>query len=150
MSALQRLFQLTPAEARIAQGLANGMSLAEIAREQRAHLQTVRKQLKAVFAKTGTHRQAQCVAATEAVGVLRLKTEDVIEVRGRARLDERAKSGCEVEILEARVLNRSGQNLPFNAATDIELVGARRSRNTVPSRCEMNPRATYFAFRQLC
>jgi DNA-binding CsgD family transcriptional regulator len=63
MSALQRLFQLTPAEARIAQGLANGMSLAEIAREQRAHLQTVRKQLKAVFAKTGTHRQAQCVAA---------------------------------------------------------------------------------------
>ena len=94
--------------------------------------------------------EAQCVAATEAVGVLRLKTEDVIEVRGRARLDERAKSGCEVEILEARVLNRSGQNLPFNAATDIELVGSRRSRNTVPSRCEMNPRATYFAFRQLC
>jgi DNA-binding CsgD family transcriptional regulator len=63
VSALQALFQLTPAEARIAQALANGKSLAEIAREQRAHLQTVRKQLKAVFGKTGTNRQAQCVAA---------------------------------------------------------------------------------------
>jgi nondiscriminating aspartyl-tRNA synthetase len=67
--------------------------------------------------------EAQCVAATEIIGELHLKTEDVIEVRGRARLDERAKSGCEVEILEARVLNRSGQNLPFNSAIDIESVG---------------------------
>jgi nondiscriminating aspartyl-tRNA synthetase len=67
--------------------------------------------------------EAQCVAATEVIGELHLKTEDVIEVRGRARLDERAKSGCEVEILEARVLNRPGQNLPFNSAADIESVG---------------------------
>jgi DNA-binding CsgD family transcriptional regulator len=62
-SALQSLFQLTPAEARIAQELANGKSLAEIAGLHRASQQTVRKQLKAIFAKTGTNRQAQCVAA---------------------------------------------------------------------------------------
>jgi nondiscriminating aspartyl-tRNA synthetase len=66
---------------------------------------------------------AQCVAASEVIGELHLKTEDVIEVRGRVRLDERAKSGCEVEILEVRVLNRAGQNLPFNSASDLESVG---------------------------
>jgi DNA-binding CsgD family transcriptional regulator len=60
---LQALFQLTPAEARIAQELANGKSLAEIAASHGARLQTVRKQLKSIFAKTGTNRQAQCVAA---------------------------------------------------------------------------------------
>jgi nondiscriminating aspartyl-tRNA synthetase len=67
--------------------------------------------------------EAQCVAASEAVRDLNLKTEDVIEVRGRARLDQRAKSGCEVDVLEARVLNRALQNLPFNSASDIEPVG---------------------------
>ncbi|RSL19123.1 nondiscriminating aspartyl-tRNA synthetase [Edaphobacter aggregans] len=67
--------------------------------------------------------EAQCVAATEVIEELHLKTEDVIEVRGRVRVDERAKLGCEVEILEARILNRSGQNLPFNSAADIESVG---------------------------
>jgi nondiscriminating aspartyl-tRNA synthetase len=67
--------------------------------------------------------EAQCVAASEAVRDLNLKTEDVIEVHGRARLDQRAKSGCEVDVLEARVLNRALQNLPFNSASDIEAVG---------------------------
>jgi DNA-binding CsgD family transcriptional regulator len=62
-AALRALFQLTPAEARIAQALANGKSLAEIAVSRRANPETVRKQLKAIFAKTGTNRQAQCVAA---------------------------------------------------------------------------------------
>jgi len=67
--------------------------------------------------------QVQCVAASEAVKELRLKAEDAIEILGRMRPDERAKSGYEVEVLEARVLNRAGQNLPFNSAADIESVG---------------------------
>jgi nondiscriminating aspartyl-tRNA synthetase len=67
--------------------------------------------------------EIQCVAASEAIRELRLKAEDAIEVRGRARLDHRAKSGCEVEILDIRVLNRAGHNLPFNAAADLESVG---------------------------
>ncbi len=57
--------------------------------------------------------EAQCVAASESLRELRLKSEDVIEVRGRARFDERANAGCDVEILEARVLNRAGQDLPL-------------------------------------
>jgi DNA-binding CsgD family transcriptional regulator len=59
---LRALFGFTPTEARIAQALANGKTIAEIAAVNRANLQTVRKQIKNIFAKTGTNRQAQCVA----------------------------------------------------------------------------------------
>ncbi len=59
---LRALFHFTPTEARIAQALANGKSIAEIASAHRANIQTVRKQLKVIFAKTGTNRQAQCVS----------------------------------------------------------------------------------------
>jgi DNA-binding CsgD family transcriptional regulator len=61
-AALRALFQLTPAEAHIAQALVNGKSIDEIALSKRANPATVRKQLKSVFLKTGTNRQAQCVA----------------------------------------------------------------------------------------
>jgi DNA-binding CsgD family transcriptional regulator len=61
-AALQVLFQLTPTEGRIAQALANGMTIEEIASANGATQQTVRKQLKGVFVKTGTKRQAECVA----------------------------------------------------------------------------------------
>jgi nondiscriminating aspartyl-tRNA synthetase len=67
--------------------------------------------------------EAQCVAASDLLKELHLKAEDVIEVHGRVRADERAKSGCELAILEIRVLNRSAANLPFNASSDIESVG---------------------------
>jgi DNA-binding CsgD family transcriptional regulator len=62
IATLRELFHLTPTEARIAQALANGKTIAEIASAHRATLQTVRKQLKIIFAKTGTNRQAQCIA----------------------------------------------------------------------------------------
>jgi nondiscriminating aspartyl-tRNA synthetase len=67
--------------------------------------------------------EAQCVGASEVIRELHLKAEDVIEVRGSVRADQRAKSGCEVSILEVRVLNRAEANLRFNAASDIESVG---------------------------
>jgi nondiscriminating aspartyl-tRNA synthetase len=67
--------------------------------------------------------EAQCVAAAELIREFRLKVEDVIEVRGRVRADNRAKSGCELAMNEVRVLNRSGANFPFSAASDIESVG---------------------------
>ena len=67
--------------------------------------------------------KAQCVAASGTIGELRLKLEDVVEICGRVRLDERSKSGYEVEILQVRELNRAGQNLPFHSASDIESVG---------------------------
>ena len=62
IATLRALFQFTPTEARIAQALANGKTVAEIAAAHRATHQTVRKQLKIIFAKTGTNRQAQCIA----------------------------------------------------------------------------------------
>ena len=63
--------------------------------------------------------EVQCVAASEALRQLHLKTEDVVEVHGLTRRDERTKSGIEVDVLEIRMLNRCGHNLPFTAATDL-------------------------------
>jgi nondiscriminating aspartyl-tRNA synthetase len=66
--------------------------------------------------------EAQCVAASEDIRELHLKAEDVIEIRGRVRADDRAKSGCELAVDEVRVLNRSAANLPFSAASDIKSI----------------------------
>lgn len=55
------MFELTPAETRIAIALAQGDDLAEIAQGLRLSLATVRSQLKAIFAKAGVHRQADLV-----------------------------------------------------------------------------------------
>ncbi len=68
--------------------------------------------------------EAQCVAASESLKELHLKSDDAIEVRGRVRPDERAKAGYEVDVLQCRALNRSGQNLPFNSASNLESVGS--------------------------
>jgi DNA-binding CsgD family transcriptional regulator len=58
---LQYLFELTPAEARIASRLAAGLRPREIADDQGLSVGTVRNQIKRVFAKTGTDRQAELV-----------------------------------------------------------------------------------------
>jgi DNA-binding CsgD family transcriptional regulator len=55
-------FALTPAEARLAALLAQGMAPAEAARRLGISRETARNQLKAIFNKTGTHRQAELVA----------------------------------------------------------------------------------------
>lgn len=67
--------------------------------------------------------EIQCVAAPETMKDLHLKLEDTVEIRGRVRADKRAKTGYEVEVLEARVLSRSGQHLPFTSNTNLESVG---------------------------
>jgi DNA-binding CsgD family transcriptional regulator len=54
-------FRLTPAEARIAIGIARGEALSHIANRHGITVQTARKQLKSVFSKTRTNRQAQLV-----------------------------------------------------------------------------------------
>lgn len=56
---LRELYSLTAAEARIAAYLASGMSVDDIAAVAEVSRQTVRNQLKVVFDKTGTHRQAE-------------------------------------------------------------------------------------------
>jgi DNA-binding CsgD family transcriptional regulator len=58
---VQGLFDLTPAEARIARGIAAGKTVDELAHEARLAVGTVRQQLKSVFNKTGVSRQAELV-----------------------------------------------------------------------------------------
>jgi DNA-binding CsgD family transcriptional regulator/PAS domain-containing protein len=66
------LFGLTPAEARLASLLAAGLSLQEAAKQLSIRLSTARGVLKAVFAKTGTRRQASLVSVVlAALGQLR-------------------------------------------------------------------------------
>lgn len=56
---LMGLFDLTPAEARIAHGIASGLDVRHLAAALTLSRETVRSQLKAVLAKTGTRRQAE-------------------------------------------------------------------------------------------
>ncbi|MGJ0504909.1 MAG: helix-turn-helix transcriptional regulator [Methylocystis sp.] len=53
------LFDLTAAEARVASGVAEGLTPDQIARRDGTSRETVRYQLKTVFAKTGVSRQSQ-------------------------------------------------------------------------------------------
>lgn len=56
---LQGLFDLTPAEARVAHAIAGGATLEELAGKLSVSRETLRTQLKMVFSKTGTKRQAE-------------------------------------------------------------------------------------------
>lgn len=61
-TALASLFNLTPTEARVARLLASGLRPEEVARELGVAATTIAFHLRNVFAKTGTHRQADLVA----------------------------------------------------------------------------------------
>jgi DNA-binding CsgD family transcriptional regulator len=58
---LNGLFDLSPAEVKVAQGIISGKTIDNIAAELQLSRETIRNQLKSVFAKTGTGRQAQLV-----------------------------------------------------------------------------------------
>lgn len=58
---LQGLFDLTPAEARVAQGIAAAQTIDAVAETSGVSRETVRTQLKAVLAKTGVARQTELV-----------------------------------------------------------------------------------------
>jgi DNA-binding CsgD family transcriptional regulator len=59
---LGQAFGLTGAEARLASYIGAGESLEFAAERSRVSVSTARTQLKAVFTKTNTHRQAELVA----------------------------------------------------------------------------------------
>lgn len=59
---LRALFDLTPAEARVAQAIAEGTTLEQLAARHSVTVETVRAQAKAAFSKTGAHSQAQLAA----------------------------------------------------------------------------------------
>lgn len=56
---LEQLFSLTPAEARLAKAVTAGVSLDAYAQSNDVGITTVKSQLRSVFSKTGTHRQAE-------------------------------------------------------------------------------------------
>jgi DNA-binding CsgD family transcriptional regulator len=58
---LRNRFDLTPAEARLVVHLATGTSLKSSAKALGVTYETVRRQVKSVFHKTGTHRQSELV-----------------------------------------------------------------------------------------
>ncbi|SIO34126.1 DNA-binding transcriptional regulator, CsgD family [Bradyrhizobium erythrophlei] len=59
---LQALFDLSPAEARVAAMMTQGQSVKAIAESLSVQPNTIRVQLKAIFSKTGTGRQAELVS----------------------------------------------------------------------------------------
>jgi DNA-binding CsgD family transcriptional regulator len=61
-SLLHGLFDLSPAEARLAAGLSAGRTLQAAAEDGQIRLSTARSYLEAIFRKTGTHQQSQLVA----------------------------------------------------------------------------------------
>ncbi len=60
-AALERVFSLTAAEARLAALLAGGATVNEAATTHNVSVATIRTQLAAIFAKTRTNRQAELV-----------------------------------------------------------------------------------------
>ncbi|ANI79637.1 MULTISPECIES: helix-turn-helix transcriptional regulator [Sphingobium] len=66
--ALRERFQLTRAEAGLALHLAQGASLADAAVALDIAYNTVRSHLRAIFAKTGTHRQGQLITLLRTAG----------------------------------------------------------------------------------
>ncbi|MGY3581768.1 DNA-binding CsgD family transcriptional regulator [Bradyrhizobium sp. USDA 4341] len=67
---IQGLFDLTPAEARVARGIAEGNTIEDLAIKAGVTVGTVRQQLKSVFGKTGVSRQAElvCMLVGSALG----------------------------------------------------------------------------------
>lgn len=60
-AALEQIYRLTPAEARLAVHLGSGAALPEAAKALGITVATVRTQLRSIFDKTHTHRQAELV-----------------------------------------------------------------------------------------
>jgi DNA-binding CsgD family transcriptional regulator len=68
---VQSLFDLTPAEARVARGLASGMAIDAIAADRGVSPNTIRTHVRGVFEKTGCTRQAEVVALFTGISPVR-------------------------------------------------------------------------------
>lgn len=65
----------------------------------------------------------QCVYATASFNGPHVKLDDAIAIVGRVRAEPRAKSGCEIDVEELRLLNAAGHALPFNSGGKLSAVG---------------------------
>jgi DNA-binding CsgD family transcriptional regulator len=68
---LIEMFGLTAAESRLAAEIAAGRRLDVLAEEHRVRMTTLRTQLRAIYSKTGTSRQAELVHLVSRLGILR-------------------------------------------------------------------------------
>jgi DNA-binding CsgD family transcriptional regulator len=73
---LTGLFDLSPAETRVARGIAGGLSLDDIAAAQNLSRETVRTQLKSVLLKTGTSRQVDLALLLSGTSALPRQTPE--------------------------------------------------------------------------
>jgi DNA-binding CsgD family transcriptional regulator len=71
---VQSLFDLTPAEARVARGLASGKTVEDIATDGGTSANTIRTHVRGVLEKTGCNRQTDIVALLTAISSTRLTT----------------------------------------------------------------------------
>lgn len=69
---LDALFDLSPAEARLALALASGRTLKQAAADSEIQFSTARSYIESVLRKTGTHQQSQLVALLKSTHPLRL------------------------------------------------------------------------------
>ncbi|GGC55209.1 helix-turn-helix transcriptional regulator [Chelatococcus reniformis] len=74
---LSGLFDLTPAEAKLARALVGGHNLTSAAQAQGVSRETLKTHLEAVLAKTGTRRQAELVGLLAGIGATRPQTSDL-------------------------------------------------------------------------
>jgi DNA-binding CsgD family transcriptional regulator len=72
---LQSLFGFTPAEARVARGLALGATIDDLASSANVSRNTVRTQLRSIMEKTGCHRQAEAVGMFCKIAVIGYSAE---------------------------------------------------------------------------
>lgn len=115
-SALQTLFNLTPAEARLAALLASGESLIQAAKHSYISKNTVKVQLKSIFAKMGVSRQAELIK--------RILTSPAVFKPSHTKPDD-SRSKAEVMSRshinrEARIVLRDGRRLQFAEYGDPE------------------------------
>jgi DNA-binding CsgD family transcriptional regulator len=75
IAAFAAMYGLTPAEADVAERLAEGMPLSEMVERRGVLMSTLRSQLGAVFAKTGTSRQADVVRLLSQLSLRRRRPE---------------------------------------------------------------------------
>jgi len=66
-SVIQGLFDLTAAEARVARGIGEGLTVEQLSRRDQVSLATVRNQLRSVFDKTGMKRQAELASLLQGI-----------------------------------------------------------------------------------
>jgi DNA-binding CsgD family transcriptional regulator len=73
---VQSLFDLTPAEARVARGLAGGKTVEDIASDGGVSPNTIRAQVRGVLSKTGCNRQVDVVAMLAGIAAIRRADPD--------------------------------------------------------------------------